>query len=1038
MHPLFSSHFPLPACARRVFALALLAVLASFAAQAAPDAKNVAPVFFDSLPSDLGAYMRAHPERWNFGFRPYDASASDLWTDPQVQRDATGGKTADDIRPTAISFAMDARGLTALLFCGEPSLTNCYLSGANFPAPSAEFFVCPGDADMRGIRHHYHMYYNGSILQEFPWLSRTRDFRPLLPYTTFEEQVLPNGVMLRLTYAWEGMFDYLPCVDEPEKDNFWRFSAIRWAKGGGQTWGGKVHAPSSAGYIRFPVFTRKQRAAILSNVLRAGWRRYRASDSSFDLALGNGQPYPAVATNLYIRQELAAAPRSYVNVSEDPGFRPTLAALRAERDALGPGLAGFDAMDESEQLAFYKKASRLLFNFREDVEDAYRAYQERRLKEPFGGPAPEEYVCKEGDKPLAAPSFRRGNAPDIDKMREELAGLAAAVAAATTPDARARLSYREAELRFLLAVDDKPEAHLAAMAAAATAKGVTPQTTVELLHALAGFRRERWRRFGDAFDFERDAWKALEASGGATNAFARRQYHRAALKLAAAHYPDSWRSDSWNLLDEYSQEHILELAERGLADEAACAGRDGVGFRGEMADRKWSALVAMARDAEAERFLLDCLSATNRFDKGASRKRLVAFYRATARRYQSDPDPATLEKALQYADNDKARFEIAWDMKDYLRAAAFAATDVQRGDAAFALGAYAAAAGAYARVKQLGGKSQLRYVQALYALGRVEEAIPVLEDYHARARNNDKAEAAFYLKRLKSLPVHSDRDCVKAFLSYMDRKAKALGMTGTHYDSPSGLTQNSYSTPQDGLKLGLAAAANPEAMKIWNTPSRDFSVEGTNSRAMSVKNIVISGTEKDLTPFYPLLGGKGGSLTYSDHHRAQILLVDVKGRRVLLSLMALGKANFDNIYKSAKELCDMMADLFDGKEPSEGPNLQALVAGKGGYAACVVPGGTVTDGREYALSKSPAVSRYPASTTKVMTMLCALDFVKDTEAATVTVAKSDISGGSGSKLFDGDRLTMHDALRIMMMESSNSLANTVARTVGRMILAQGK
>ena len=286
--------------------------------------------------------------------------------------------------------------------------------------------------------------------------------------------------------------------------------------------------------------------------------------------------------------------------------------------------------------------------------------------------------------------------------------------------------------------------------------------------------------------------------------------------------------------------------------------------------------------------------------------------------------------------------------------------------------------------------------------------------------------------------AYSNRDCMKAFLSYMDGKARELGMTGTHYDSPSGLTQASYSTPQDGLKLGLAVTANPEAMDIWHTPSRDFPIKGPNARTIPVKNNVIPGMEKNVAPLYQFLGGKGGSLTYSDHHRAQILLVEVKGRRVMLSLMALGKANFDNINKSAKELCDMMADLFDGKEPSEGPNLQALVEGQGGYSACVVPKGAGADGREYALSKSPAVSRYPASTSKVMTMLCALDFVKDTEALTVTVAKSDISSGSGSKFFEGDELTMHDALRIMMMESSNSLANTIGRTVGRMILEQGK
>ncbi len=284
--------------------------------------------------------------------------------------------------------------------------------------------------------------------------------------------------------------------------------------------------------------------------------------------------------------------------------------------------------------------------------------------------------------------------------------------------------------------------------------------------------------------------------------------------------------------------------------------------------------------------------------------------------------------------------------------------------------------------------------------------------------------------------VPSDSDCMKAFLSYMNGKARDLEMAGTRYASPSGLTQSSRSTPQDGLKLGLAVTACPEALKVWSTPSRDFSIQGPNARTLPVKNLVLVAAEKKLAPDYPCLGGKGGSLIYSDHHRAQILLVEVRGMRVLLSLMAFGKPNFDNIYKSARELCDMMAALHDGKEPQEGPNLQALVEGQGGYAACAVPSEADAGGLLRTLAKSPTASRYPASTSKVMTMLCALDFVKDTEAATVTVAKSDISEGSGSTFLEGDELTMHDALRIMMMESSNTLANTIARTVGRMILEQ--
>jgi len=306
------------------------------------------------------------------------------------------------------------------------------------------------------------------------------------------------------------------------------------------------------------------------------------------------------------------------------------------------------------------------------------------------------------------------------------------------------------------------------------------------------------------------------------------------------------------------------------------------------------------------------------------------------------------------------------------------------------------------------------------------------------------ADGGAAVQKKESANVYTDKECMKAFLSYMDERAAFYGMTGTHYASPSGLTQSSFSTPQDGLKLGLVATTRPEALEIWNTPSQDFPVGGPKARTMSVKNAVVSAVARDLAAFYPFLGGKGGSLTYSDHHRAQILLVEVKGKPVVLSLMALGAKNFSNIFKSAKELCDMLADKFDGKTPAEGPNLQLLVAGSGGYAACVVPSAAEAETlkpeellkRADALSNAPTVSRYPASTSKVMTMLCALDFVTDTKAVSVTVKASDLSGGSGSKFYAGDTLTMHDALRIMMMESSNTLANTIARTVGERILAK--
>lgn len=290
----------------------------------------------------------------------------------------------------------------------------------------------------------------------------------------------------------------------------------------------------------------------------------------------------------------------------------------------------------------------------------------------------------------------------------------------------------------------------------------------------------------------------------------------------------------------------------------------------------------------------------------------------------------------------------------------------------------------------------------------------------------------------------TDAECTTAFLAYMNTKASKFGMTGTFYASPSGLTESSYSTPQDALKLGIATCGSPEALKIWHTPSQSFSIKGDHARTLSVTNNVIAGTATDLTPYYKLLGGKGGSLIYSDRHRAQILLVEIEDKPVMLSLMALGSTGYNNIMKSAKELADMVKAKMLGNTPTEGTNLAALVSANGGYAACEVPNIPPSYDLDYTsalfvsrtdvISNSPAVSRYPASTSKVMTMLCALDFICNAHE-TIKLKSFDIESGSGSTFYDGDILTIHDALRIMMMESSNTLAKAIARVIGSRILA---
>ena len=83
-----------------------------------------------------------------------------------------------------------------------------------------------------------------------------------------------------------------------------------------------------------------------------------------------------VRTEKYFLEETAVAPRSYANYNEESGFRPILEKLQAERYALGPTIGDFAKLQPDEQIAFYEKASKMLFNYEYDVQAAYARFTE--------------------------------------------------------------------------------------------------------------------------------------------------------------------------------------------------------------------------------------------------------------------------------------------------------------------------------------------------------------------------------------------------------------------------------------------------------------------------------------------------------------------------------------------------------------------------------------------------------------------------------------------------------------------------------------
>ena len=113
------------------------------------------------------------------------------------------------------------------------------------------------------------------------------------------------------------------------------------------------------------------------------------------------------------------------------------------------------------------------------------------------------------------------------------------------------------------------------------------------------------------------------------------------------------------------------------------------------------------------------------------------------------------------------------------------------------------------------------------------------------------------------------------------------------------------------------------------------------------------------------------------------------------------------------------------------PDLRRLRGQLGGYAFASL------DGRLRCESREAHRLQVPASATKVLTALCALDVVADVSRK-MTLRSQDVRDGSGYTCYAGDEVSFEDALYSMMLPSSNTMAESVATAAGGLMLAENR
>jgi len=272
-----------------------------------------------------------------------------------------------------------------------------------------------------------------------------------------------------------------------------------------------------------------------------------------------------------------------------------------------------------------------------------------------------------------------------------------------------------------------------------------------------------------------------------------------------------------------------------------------------------------------------------------------------------------------------------------------------------------------------------------------------------------------------------------AFIQEMNKKAKQIGMTNSHFIEPAGFpsTVEHTMSARDMVKMTIHASRYQELANIWNKKSYAFSIEGDNPREITIDTTVtLPMIEED----YYIFGGKTGGIRGTDvidgYH--MVLITNAPhGRRFVAAIR--GALTPEQCCKDLKTSLDNAKMLLNNSKETVGDIASESVA------VCLMPLHNSCEQYDVPLiySKNADKAGHPASITKVMTAITALDYMTNLDEK-IAIKETDITPGRGNFFKPGDIITFRDALYSMMLPSSNTCATAVARTAGEKIYQKSK
>lgn len=275
----------------------------------------------------------------------------------------------------------------------------------------------------------------------------------------------------------------------------------------------------------------------------------------------------------------------------------------------------------------------------------------------------------------------------------------------------------------------------------------------------------------------------------------------------------------------------------------------------------------------------------------------------------------------------------------------------------------------------------------------------------------------YFLSALRQLYLREGkRRELNAFTKAVERKSQEIGLENSNFTVPSGSTVFSFqsrTTCRDMMKIMKLAYENELLRELWKNNEYVINILGDNKREEKITTTV---QNNEFEEHYKILGGKTGTLALVGNKLLicnLAIVTEIHNQPVIAVAM--------NIDSPEKRFSVMKQVLDYAKGEIKQLNINKTTA----YIVC-----SVGDNGEHSIicEKNADVKYHSASLAKIITTLTALDYIENVNEK-INFHKTDLFHGSGAIFFENDIITFEDAIKCMMLCSSNQAAQAVARKV---------